>query len=54
MGAHRICASTPLPPHGVEFDHVKFWQTAGKLRRRHGLLISGEPREPGYRVDVWT
>ena len=27
------------------------WQTVDKLRRRHGLLMSGEPREPGYRVE---
>src|SRR5450759_4424184 len=27
---------------------------AGKLRRRHGLLIRGKPREPGYRVEDWT
>jgi hypothetical protein len=28
-------------------------QTVGKLRRRHGLVMSGEPREPGYRVVDW-
>jgi hypothetical protein len=33
---------------------VKVWQTVGKLRRRHGLVMSGEPREPGYRVGDWT
>jgi hypothetical protein len=33
---------------------VKVWQTVGKLRRRHGLVMSGEPREPGYRVVDWT
>ena len=26
-----------LAAHGVEADHVKIWQTVGKLRRRHGL-----------------
>jgi len=26
----------------------------GKLRRRHGLVMSDEPREPGYRVRDWT
>ena len=39
-----------LAAHGVEADHVKVWQTVGKLRRRHGLVMGGEPREPGYRV----
>ena len=34
-------------------DHVKVWQTVGKLRRRHGLVMSGEPREPGYRGVDW-
>ena len=42
-----------LAAHGVEADHVKIWQTVGKLRRRHGLVMSGEPREPGYRVEDW-
>jgi hypothetical protein len=36
--------------HGVATDHVKVWQTVGKLRRRHGLVMSGGSREPGYRV----
>ena len=27
-----------LAAHGVEADHVKVWQTVGKLRRRHGLV----------------
>lgn len=39
-----------LAAHGVDADHVKVWQTVGKLRRRRGLVMSGEPREPGYRV----
>jgi len=43
-----------LAAHGVEADHVNVWQTVGKLRRRHGLVMSGEPREPGYRVEDWT
>jgi hypothetical protein len=48
-----------LAAHGVEADHVKIWQTVGKLRRRHGLVLRGEPREPGeareagYRVEDW-
>ena len=42
-----------LAAHGVEADHVKVWQTVGKLRRRHGLVMSGEPREPRYRVEDW-
>lgn len=36
-----------LAARGVEVDHVKMWQTVGKLRRRHGLVMSGEPREQG-------
>ena len=43
-----------LVAHGVEVDHVKVWQSVGKLRRRHGLVMTGEPREPGYRVEDWT
>lgn len=42
-----------LASYGVEVDHVKVWQVVGKLRRRHGLVMSGEPREPGYRVEDW-
>ena len=33
---------------------MNIWQTVGKLRRRHGLLMSGEPWEPGYRVEGLT
>jgi hypothetical protein len=36
-----------LAAHGVDADHVKVWQTVGKLRRRHGLVLRGRPREPG-------
>jgi hypothetical protein len=43
-----------LSAHGVDADHVKIWQTVGKLRRRHGLVMVGKPREPGYRVVDWT
>jgi hypothetical protein len=44
-----------LAGHGADdADHVKIWQTVGKLRRRHGLVMGGEPREPGYRVVDWT
>ena len=42
-----------LAAHGVEADHVKVWQTVDKLRRRHGLVMTGEAREPGYRVVEW-
>ena len=38
----------------TKVDHVKAWQTVGKLRRRHGFVMRGEPREPGYRVVDWT
>ena len=43
-----------LAAHGIEVDHVMVWQTVGKLRRRHGLMMNGEPRELGYRVRDWT
>jgi len=33
---------------------VDVWQTVGNLRRRCGLVMSGEPREPGYRVEDRT
>jgi len=33
--------------------NVKVWQTVDQLRRRQGLVMSGEPREPGYRVVDW-
>jgi hypothetical protein len=33
---------------------VRIWQTVGKLRRRTGLLMSRELREPGYRVEGLT
>jgi hypothetical protein len=35
----------------VQADHVKAWQTVGKLRRQRGVVTSGEP---GYRVEGWT
>jgi len=38
----------------VRADRAKIRETVGKLRRRHGLVMSGEPREPGYRVEAWT
>jgi len=50
----RLQTSEAFAAHGVEVDHVKIWQTVGKLRRRHGLLMSGEPREPGYWVEGLT
>ena len=28
-------------------------EAVGKLRRRHGLVMIGEPREPGHRVVDW-
>jgi len=49
----RLWISEALAGHCVEADHVKIWQAVGKLRRRHGLVMSGEPREPGYRVEDW-
>ena len=38
----------------VPASHAKIRQTVGKLQRRHGLVMSGEPREAGYRVEDWT
>ena len=32
----------------------KVWQTVGKLRHRHGIVMSVEPQERGYRVEDWT
>ena len=43
----RPWTSEALAAHGVEADHVNIWQTVGKLRRRHGPLMSGEPWESG-------
>ena len=43
-----------LAAYGVEADHVLIWQVAGKLKRRHGLVLSGESRQAGYRVEDWT
>ena len=42
-----------LAAFGVEADHVLVWQIAGKLKRRHGLVLSGESRQAGYRVEDW-
>jgi len=50
----RLQASEAIAARGVEVDHVKIWQTVGRLRRRHGLVMSGEPREPVYRIEDWT
>ncbi len=49
----QIIERDALAAHGVEVYHVKMWQPVGKLRRRHGLVMTGEPREPGYRVEDW-
>ncbi len=43
-----------LTAYGVDADHAQIQQAVRKLRRRHGLVMSGEPREPGYRVEGWT
>lgn len=42
-----------LAAYGVEVDHVKVWQVVSKLKRRHRLIITGEPRQPGYAVEDW-
>lgn len=51
VGIGSAAAATSL--QAADVDHVKIWQTVGKLRRRHGLVMTGEPREPGYRVEEW-
>jgi hypothetical protein len=43
-----------LAAYGVNADHVLIWQVAGKLKRRHGLVLSGEARQAGDRVVDWT
>jgi len=50
----RLRASEALAAHSVEVDHERIRQAVGKLRRRLGLLTSGEPRERGYRVEDRT
>ena len=47
VGAGGAYLREALTAHRVEADHVKIRQTVGKLRRRHGLAISGEPRGAG-------
>jgi hypothetical protein len=42
-----------LTSYGVDTDHVQIQQVARKLESRHGLILSGEPREPGYVVAAW-
>lgn len=42
-----------LQAYGVEVDHVKVWQVVSKLKRRHRLIITGEPRQPGYVLRDW-
>ena len=43
-----------LAVHGVDVDHVQVQQISGKLERRHGLVLRGEPRKAGYTVEDWT
>ncbi len=42
-----------LAEYGVEADHLLIQNIAKKLRRRHGLVIAGESRRPGYSVVAW-
>jgi len=37
--------------NGTGWDSLRRASPLGKLRRRHGLVMSGEPREPRYRVE---
>lgn len=43
-----------LAAHGVCVDHIAAHKIANKLRRRHGLVLAGEPRQAGYVVSDWT
>ena len=43
-----------LAAYGVDADNVLIWQIASKLKRRHGIVLSGESRQAGYRVEDWT
>jgi hypothetical protein len=43
-----------LAAYGVELDHIGVNKVVNKLRRRHGFVVRGEPREPGYAVEDWT
>jgi len=42
-----------LAEYGVEADHLAVHNIAKKLRRRHRLIIEGEPRQPGYVLKDW-
>ena len=43
-----------LALHGVDADRVTVRGLVGKLRRRHGIVAEGVPRQPGYAVRDWT
>jgi len=43
-----------LAAYEVELDHVQIWTYINKLRRRHGFVLTGEPRKAGYALEDWT
>lgn len=49
----KLYVREALERYGVVADHIDCWQAASKLRRRHGLIMAGDPRQPGYRVVEW-
>ena len=49
----KLYVREALAEHGVDADHVAIWRAAGKLRRRHGLILRGESRQPGYALSEW-
>ena len=49
----RLYLREALAGYGVDASHVDIWQAVGKLRRRHGLILRGESRQPGYALTEW-
>ena len=49
----KLYLSEVLAAYGVDVDHVAVQKVANKLERRHGLVLRGDPREPGYSVQDW-
>jgi hypothetical protein len=50
----KIDIKEALARHGVAADNVLIWQIVGKLKRRHGIVLAGESRQTGYRMEDWT
>jgi hypothetical protein len=43
-----------LAVYGMEIDHVQTHKIVNKLRRRHGMVVRGTPRQAGYALEDWT